>query len=241
MSNCFFKPVLISGIIISALALGACNKQSKSPFKTEIQKVSYSIGYNLGGSFKSQNINIDQSIFTQGLQSGLSDGKPVMSKEEMQDTLTNFQKDLVAKEVKVMNELADKNEKASAAFMGNIDKESKKANSKIKKIEDGLYYEVITQGAGIKPLPANTVKVNYEGSLIDGKVFDSSYERKKPITFKLSEVIPGWTKALTNMPTGSTWKLYIAPKLAYGKMAPPAIGPNQALIFKVELLSVENK
>ena len=84
----------------------------------------------------------------------------------------------------------------------------------------------------------NNVKVHYKGTLNDGTVFDSSYKRGKPAEFKVNQVIPGWTKALEKMPQGSTWMLYIAPDLAYGKFAPPSIGPEQALIFKVELIKV---
>jgi len=107
-------------------------------------------------------------------------------------------------------------------------------------LPDGLQYKIITEGKGEKPTANDTVTVHYSGTLIDGKEFDSSYKRGEPATFPVSGVIAGWTEALQLMPAGSTWELYIPAKLAYGEQgAPPVIGPNETLIFKVELLSVK--
>jgi len=104
---------------------------------------------------------------------------------------------------------------------------------------DGLQYKIITKGNGPKPTSNDTVTVDYAGKLIDGTEFDSSYKRGQPATFPVKGVIPGWTEALQMMPVGSTWELYIPPELAYGSAgAPPAIAPNQALIFKVHLISI---
>jgi FKBP-type peptidyl-prolyl cis-trans isomerase len=103
----------------------------------------------------------------------------------------------------------------------------------------GLQYEILTQGAGPKPTSSQTVKVHYEGTLIDGTVFDSSYRRGEPIEFGVTQVIPGWVEAFQLMSVGSKWKLYIPSDLAYGEYgAPGAIGPNETLIFTVELLGV---
>lgn len=106
-------------------------------------------------------------------------------------------------------------------------------------LPDGLQYKIISQGSGKKPTINDSVTVDYAGSLIDGTEFDSSYKRGQPATFPVSGVIQGWTEALQLMPVGSTWELYIPPTLAYGSAgAPPTIGPNQALIFKVHLISI---
>lgn len=118
-----------------------------------------------------------------------------------------------------------------------------KANSKkpgVVTLPDGLQYKVITKGTGPKPTRDDMVTVNYEGTLIDGKEFDSSYKRGEPATFPVMGVIPGWVEALQMMNKGSVWMLYIPASLAYGEQgAPPAIGPNETLIFKVELLDVK--
>lgn len=107
-------------------------------------------------------------------------------------------------------------------------------------LPDGLQYKVITEGKGAKPTMNDVVTVHYAGTLIDGKEFDSSYKRGEPATFPVAGVIAGWTEALQLMPAGSTWELYIPANLAYGDQgAPPAIGPNETLIFKVQLISVK--
>jgi FKBP-type peptidyl-prolyl cis-trans isomerase FklB len=109
-------------------------------------------------------------------------------------------------------------------------------------LPDGLQYKIITEGNGIQPMDRDTVTVNYAGKLIDGTEFDSSYKRGQPATFPVSGVIPGWTEALKLMKVGSTWEVYIPATLAYGEQgAPPAIGPNQTLIFKIQLLDVKKQ
>lgn len=106
-------------------------------------------------------------------------------------------------------------------------------------LPDGLQYKVIVQGTGAQPTDADTVTVDYAGTLIDGTEFDSSYKRGQPATFPVSGVIPGWTEALKLMKAGSTWELYIPSALAYAEHgAPPVIGPNETLIFKVHLIKI---
>ncbi len=106
--------------------------------------------------------------------------------------------------------------------------------------ESGLMYQVLKSGTGPTPNRTDTVTTHYHGTLLDGTVFDSSYERGKPASFPLNRVIKGWTEALSMMPVGSKWRLYLPPELAYGKRgAPPKIGPNAALVFEVELLSID--
>lgn len=130
---------------------------------------------------------------------------------------------------------AEKNKQAGIAFLA----ENKKKPGVIT-LPDGLQYKIITEGKGNKPSDQDTVTVNYSGKLIDGTVFDSSYTRGQPASFPVNGVIPGWTEALKLMPVGSTWELYIPANLAYGEMgAGSAIGPNQTLIFTVNLISID--
>jgi FKBP-type peptidyl-prolyl cis-trans isomerase FklB len=122
---------------------------------------------------------------------------------------------------------------------GDIFLENNKKKPGVILLADGLQYKILIQGNGPKPVDSDTVTVDYVGTLIDGTEFDSSYKRKQSATFPVSGVIPGWTEALKLMPVGSTWELYIPASLAYGEEgAPPAIGPNQTLIFKVNLISI---
>ncbi len=130
---------------------------------------------------------------------------------------------------------AEKNLAAGDAFL-----EKNKTKPGVVTLADGLQYKVITKGTGPKPTSNDVVTVHYAGTLINGKEFDSSYKRGEPISFPVTGVIPGWVEALQLMPVGSTWELYIPANLAYGEQgAPPAIGPNETLIFKVNLISVK--
>lgn len=123
---------------------------------------------------------------------------------------------------------------------GNVFLSVNKAKPGVVTLADGLQYKIITPGNGPKPTAQDTVTVNYEGRLIDGTEFDSSYKRGEPATFPLRGVIPGWTEVLQLMPTGSTWEVYIPSALAYGEQGiPPIIGPNQTLIFKINLISIQ--
>ena len=208
------------------------SKDSKSD-AVDMGKVSYTIGYNIGKSFKQNSVDVNRAQFDKGFTDGTTGNKSTLTDEQMKTTMANFQKSMVAKGQEKTNLEAVANQKASDKYI------LKSAKIKgVKKIEKGLYYKVIKAGKGTVPTSNDTVTVNYEGKLVDGTVFDSSYKRGKPAEFQVNQVIPGWTKALEKMPQGSTWMLYIAPELAYGKFAPPSIGPNQALIFKVELIKV---
>lgn len=124
-------------------------------------------------------------------------------------------------------------EKGEAFLQENAKKEG------VKTTASGLQYEVLTEGTGKKPGPTDTVRVHYRGTLLDGTEFDSSYKRGEPISFRLNQVIPGWTEGLQLMSEGSTYRLFIPSNLAYGpRGAGGVIGPDETLIFEVELLAV---
>lgn len=236
------KTALITIAVATALAISTANAANwnsghKKPLlKTQMEKVSYSIGYDMGHSMKQQNINIKPRLLKLGMEDALRDHKPEITKTEMKSVMATFQKDMMQKAMKKHKELAAKNQADSNAYMTKIAQEPG-----IHIIEKGLYYKVLTVGAGAMPTKDDSVTVNYSGSLINGKVFDSSYKQGKPATFQVNEVIPGWTKALERMREGSIWIIYIASNLAYGKFAPPSIGPDQALTFKVDLISVKKQ
>lgn len=199
----------------------------------DMGKVSYTIGYNIGKSFKQNSVKVNKDQFNKGLNDGLTGKAGSLTEEQMKTTMTNFQKSMMERGQEKAKIQAVANQKASTNYMQKVAK-----MKGVKKIEDGLYYKVLKAGSGTVPTANDSVTVNYEGTLVDGTVFDSSYKRGKPAEFQVNQVIPGWTKALEKMPQGSTWMLYIAPDLAYGKFAPPSIGANQALTFKVELINV---
>jgi FKBP-type peptidyl-prolyl cis-trans isomerase FklB len=230
------KTILLTTVAAGVIALTsqvAMAHAGKGKSTLNMKNVSYAIGYNFGKTAKKQGLKIKPKAFTSGMRTAINGATPKMTEAQMKATMANFQKVMLAKMMAKQKKTANTDAKKSANYIDRI------SHMKgVKKIEDGLYYKVIKAGRGVKPTAADTVTVNYSGSLIGGKVFDSSYKRGKPATFKVGQVIKGWKTALQHMPQGSTWMLYIAPNLAYGKFAPPSIGANQALTFKVDLIKV---
>jgi len=215
-------------VILGLLFLvSLANAQEKPVLKNPKEKVSYIIGMDIGNNLKKQAIDADPNSLLRGIQDALSGAKPLLSQEEIQETMVAFQK-----------EMAEKQKQKGEAFLS----ENKKKEG-VKTLPSGLQYKVIKAGTGKKPKSNDTVTVNYRGTLIDGTEFDSSFRRGQPATFQVSGVIPGWTEAMQLMAEGAKWQLFIPPNLAYGERgAGGLIGPNATLIFEVELISVqENK
>jgi FKBP-type peptidyl-prolyl cis-trans isomerase FklB len=222
------------GFSLAAITL---HGQSQVTLKDQKDKISYSIGVNLGSSFKQQGIDVNTDTLIAGFKDALAGGKTVLTQDEIQKTLMAFQQELMSKQAEQGKLLAEQNQKAGDAFLS-----ANKKKAGVQTTASGLQYKVITEGKGKKPLAQNTVRVHYKGTLIDGTEFDSSYKRGEPAEFPLSRVIPGWTEAIQLMPVGSKWQLYIPPNLAYGEEGQgPTIGPNSTLIFDVELLAVVDR
>jgi FKBP-type peptidyl-prolyl cis-trans isomerase FklB len=207
---------------------------SSTQLKTQTDKFSYVVGLNLGANFKSQGIQVNPNEVIKGLQDGMSGAKPLLTKAEQQQIMTQYQKMVMAKIQAKNKQEAGTNLAAGQKFLA--------ANAKksgVKTTKTGLQYKILKRGSGAKPSATDSVTVNYEGKLINGTVFDSSYKRGKPTTFNVNQVIPGWTQALQMMRPGATWMLYIPANLAYGANAMGSTIPaNSALIFKVQLISV---
>ncbi len=202
---------------------------------TEMDKLSYSVGIDLGKNLKKQDIEVNPSAMAKGIQDGMSGGKMLMTEQEMKDTLTKFQKDLMAKHAAQFDKQANANKEKGDAFLA-----ANKAKAGVVTLASGLQYKIITPGKGTKPAKEDEVTVEYTGKLIDGTVFDSTDKAGKPATFKVTQVIPGWTEALQLMPAGSTWEIYVPANLAYGaRNVGGPIGPNETLIFNVHLISVK--
>lgn len=177
---------------------------------------------------------VDPALVSRGLRDAISGGKTSMTEDEMRAALTELRTQVQgAQQAKAHSEGASARKEGEAFLAANKTKEG------VQTLPDGLQYKVLQQGSGPKPTANDTVTVNYRGTLIDGKEFDSSYKRGQPISFPVSGVIKGWTEALQLMPVGSKWQLYIPSDLAYGDQGAGAdIGPGQTLIFDVELLGI---
>jgi FKBP-type peptidyl-prolyl cis-trans isomerase FklB len=223
-------------IAILGIALLACQAyaEEQSSLKSQKDKISYIIGLDVGSNLKKQSIEVDPDLLMKGLKDGLGGNKPLMSEQEMTETKTAFSQEMMKKHEAEQQIIGEKNKKEEKSFFA----ENKKKEGVIT-LPSGLQYKIITQGTGKTPKTTDTVTVNYRGTLINGTEFDSSYKRGQPATFPLKGVIPGWTEALQLMKEGSKWQLFIPSNLAYGdKSAGNIIGPNSALIFEVELISV---
>jgi len=203
--------------------------------KDQKDKVSYSIGSNIGKNLKRQSVEVNPDVLLQGIKDVLSGGKTLMTEQEVNETMMNFQKDIMAKQQARMKELSEKNKKEGEAFLA----ENKKKEGIIA-LPSGLQYKVIKEGDGKIPTATDTVTVHYRGTLIDGTEFDSSYTRGQPVTFPVKGVVPGFSEALQLMKVGSKWQLFIPSNLAYGERgAGDDIGPNSTLIFDLELISIK--
>jgi FKBP-type peptidyl-prolyl cis-trans isomerase len=197
---------------------------------TDEQKAAYAIGYQFGANAKRDGLPLDAAAAAEGVKDALSGNKPAAEPAALQAALDKLRTDLENK----AKAQAEKNTKAGEAFRAEYAK-----NKGVKKTESGLLYEVLTAGSGAKPKATDTVKVNYKGTLPDGTEFDSSYKRGEPVSFQVNQIIPGWQEALVMMPKGAKWKVVLPPELGYGAQgAGRAIGPNQTLVFEIELLDI---
>ena len=226
-------------LVTLAARLSAANTNTNapaaaSPFKNDREKSSYSIGMSIGTGMKRQELDIDTDLVARGLKDAATGGPTLLTEEEAHTTLMNFQQSLRTKQEEKKKEQGGKNKKTGEDFLA-----ANKSKPDVKTTASGLQYKVLTEGKGDGPKsPADTVKVNYRGTLIDGTEFDSSYKRGEPATFPLNGVIKGWTEGVQLMKPGAKYQFTIPSELAYGENAPPNIGPNSTLIFDIELISV---
>jgi len=212
---------------------GQAKSAQEMALKTEVDKVSYIIGTQIGRDFKSKDIEVNLEPLMWGLKDVLGDKELAMSQEEMQKVFTDFQQQLRAKLAAKAAKEATENLAKGTAFL-----DQNKTKDGVKVLPSGLQYKIITEGAGATPTATDKVRTHYRGTLIDGTEFDSSYKRNQPAEFPVNGVIKGWTEALMLMKEGAKWQLYIPANLAYREPGRPGIPPNSTLIFDVELLEV---
>ncbi len=224
-------------LIILVFALVSCSGErstiTKKSLKEEKDKISYTIGYDLGKKFTSDDIDLNLNVFFKGIEDASAKKDSLFEDSEMKKLMSDFRKDLMDKKRKKRAEIAVRNLKEGEEFL----KQNKTAEGVIT-LPSGLQYKVIKEGTGVKPKATDRVIVNYRGTTLDGKEFDSSYKRGKPATFGLNQIIKGWSEALKMMKTGSKWKLFIPSKIAYGQRGNRNISPNATLLFDIELLKI---
>lgn len=221
---------------LGALVIFSCTAESQvNSVKPETKKdtASYAIGVNLGNNIRNQKLDLSLDMLVAGLRDAMSE-KALLDENQVRTALIALQEEAMKKANAEREASAGKNKEKGEKFLA----ENKKKEGVIT-TASGLQYKVVKEGTGKKPSASNTVKVHYEGRLIDGKIFDSSIKRGEPIEFPLNGVIPGWTEGVQLMSVGSKYTFFIPSNLAYGEQgAGQDIGPNETLIFEVELLDI---
>lgn len=225
---------LMNLFVIGTILFGiACtDMQGQVELKTEQDSLAYAIGMQWGKNLMVDDLKLNSDVIKAGLEDAYKEA-PKLTDAEMQAILTNLQQKLQDKRMKEQQQASSKNLETANQFL-----EKNKTAEGVKTTASGLQYKVLKEGNGVSPKATDNVKVHYHGTLIDGKVFDSSVERGQPAEFPLNRVIPGWTEGLQLMKKGAKYRFYIPPGLAYGAQGAGSIGPNSLLIFDVELIDV---
>ena len=226
-------------LAVAGALVGCSSPQDAAPedpaLESTDEKVSYGMGLVMGERMGNDLPDLQMDQFLQGIQHGHAgdEEQTRMSREEIQEALMAYQTQLQEQESAQTEELAQKNREAGEEFLAeNAERDG------VETTESGLQYEILEEGDGEKPSAEDRVRVHYTGELISGEVFDSSRERGEPVTFGLNQVIPGWTEGLQLMSEGSRAKLYIPADLAYGPGGNQRIGPDETLVFDVELMEI---
>jgi FKBP-type peptidyl-prolyl cis-trans isomerase FklB len=223
--------ICLAAVFVASLGFA----QDKPALKDVKDKQSYSIGHDIGTTFKKQNIDLNLDALMLGLKDAVA-GKEAMTKEERDKTLEAFSKEMMEKQVAANKEAAAKNLADGEKFLA----ENKKKDG-VKTTASGLQYKVLKEGSGASPKESDSVVTNYKGTLIDGTEFDSSAKHGGPATFPVNSVIKGWVEALQLMKPGGKFQIFVPANLAYGEQARSAeIGPNSTLIFELELVSIKS-
>lgn len=234
------KKCLPLTLLLLSVGLAAPLSAQTAP-KTDKEKLGYALGVDVGQTLKRQPFEFDQTQFVNAVRDTMTGAKLQLTDDQVKEVLTNFQKDIQAKQQAQMAQAqagskatGDKNKAAGAAFLA-----ANKGKPGVQTLPDGLQYKVITEGTGPMPKATDNVTVKYRGTTIDGTEFDASDKHGGTLNFPVGGVIKGWTEALEKMKVGSKWQLFIPAELAYGDQgAGTDIAPGSTLIFDVELVSI---
>lgn len=218
------------GIVAAIWTAGSIHAAEAVSLDDETDRISYSLGYQIGGDFKRQGVEMNAEAVVKGIEDALSGAEPAMPEAEMREALIGLKKKIIAEQQARKQEAERESIAEGEKFM-----KENAAKEGVVTTASGLQYKMISEGTGKSPGPTDKVTVNYRGTLIDGKEFDSSYKRGKPATFPLNAVIKGWSEGLQLMKEGGKAQFVIPPNLAYGDRGALA---HKTLLFEVELVSV---
>jgi FKBP-type peptidyl-prolyl cis-trans isomerase FklB len=233
----FFSITLVLGITFTGTEIFA-QKFSKVQLKTSEDSISYIIGNDLANDFSSKRLDVNPEVLARAIEDVQMKNKLMIDSAQKVAVINNYQRQMMAKQQPPANqELSFKNKVEGAKFL-----EENKKKAGIITLPSGLQYKVLRAGSGPKPLATDQVTVHYRGKLINGTIFDASYDRGEPATFGLNQVIKGWTEGLQQMQVGGKYELYIPSELGYGDQgAGEMIGPGSVLIFEIELFKINGK
>lgn len=235
MKNIIYPFLMVLVIVVYSGCETGAQESGDVNLETQKDSISYFIGSDISRSLADIKDEVDIELIIQGIRDGMAGKEPMLTQNDMMATMQEFSSRMMKKREEKKKEAALENKAAGDKFL-----EENKSNEGVMVTASGLQYQVLTEGSGPKPTADNKVKVHYRGTLLDGTEFDSSYKSGQPISFALTGVIKGWTEGLQLMNTGSKYKFFIPSELAYGDRGSGPIGPNEVLIFEVELLSIEN-
>ena len=224
---------LISVALLAA-ASGSLYAEDTLKLEDDTARINYSLGYQIGGDFKRQGVEMNAAAIVKGIEDALAGTEPMLPRDEMHATLMELKRKVVAEE---RTQLRKNRRETELEYLAEGKKfmEENAAKPGVKTTASGLQYKIVEAGTGKSPKPTDEVTVNYRGTLINGNEFDSSYQRGEPAKFRLDNVIKGWTEGLQLVKEGGKIQLFIPPRLAYGDRGPMG---HRTLIFDVELISV---
>ena len=232
-----FAVVVLCVALVLSSSVYAADVQNLASDK---DKISYSIGMDIGSNLKKQRIEIDPEVLSRGLKDSYRGGKTALTEEEAQRMIADVRQQMAVKQQEMRKKLAEKNRRDGETFLAeNAKKEG------VTTLPSGLQYKVLKPGTGKSPKANNSVTVKVKGSLLDGTTIESVFEGEEwtpgdPVSFEVTTAIPGWKEALLLMKEGAKWQLVVPPNLAYGERGDGRnIGPEATLIYELELLSIE--
>ena len=223
-------------VLSMSLLLTVCRADEQLPLKDQKARDSYSLGYEFGDNLRRQEVGMDVDILLSSIREGLEAKKPVLSPEDIHETLQQLRRKAIVLQDRRYRERVVKNLEEGKVFLA-----ANKTKEGVQTLPSGLQYTVLREGEGLTPKASDTATVNYRGTLVNGTEFDSSYSRGEPATVNIAGVMPGWTEALQLMKVGSKWQIFVPLELAYGERQYGRIPPNSALIFEIELISFKEK
>ena len=225
------KNIILMGLCV--LLLSACSDSKNIDLKSDRDRYSYAIGLTIGKNIPVNNFEFDKSILLTGIEHALNK-QSLMTSKNIQEAVSELQVIQRKSKEKKIDKIAQSNFAKQKKFL-----ETNASKKGVNTLQNGVQYKILKEGNGKSPTNTSSkVKVHYSGKLLNGKEFDSSYKREMPLEIQLNQVIQGWSSTLQLMKEGDIWEVYIPSDLGYGNSGAGSIGPNELLIFKIELLEV---